>query len=240
MISKWKINLIAFLISLTLFGVGFSSWSITANSVTETVEGTITVDSVEHALSNAGNMVILQDPEPFLYDDLGFVDSKGDSKGEWTSTGVVSVKFELNLSDGEENLRAHFSSSGADSLYFETTLTPRNTKDGVNLFDIYTPSYSASYVSLNGEALSTEDKTGIHFSSFSTEDGICKYAVRLNNILSEDFQINSTSVTKLVFCVNFTFTQDDNYEAFFNAINNTSFKFGVSAKISSYVDETGS
>ena len=102
MISKWKINLIAFLISLTLFGVGFSSWSITADSVSKTVDGTITVDSVEHALSNAGNMVILQDPALFLYDDLGFVDS---TTGDYINTGVVSVKFELNLSD----LRTHFS-----------------------------------------------------------------------------------------------------------------------------------
>ena len=247
MISKWKINLIAFLISLTLFSVGFSSWQIT-NSITETTQsGMVQIDSIEKIPVASGQMAKLIELDLFLYDDLGFVNS---TNGAYTDKGVISAKFELNLGEGEENLRAFF--SNMNSLYLEAKLTAYTKSNSAFLLfntitndmrdcDAYYIGVN-SYDSANKLQLKTDSNDNI-IVDISKEEALgatYEIGIRLSNILS-DITLNSISTpSKVYFQVDFIFNApQETFATFYSAINNGDCKFGVTAKVSGYVAETG-
>lgn len=216
MISKWKINLIAFLISLTLFSVGFSSWQITNSAMVEDT-GIIQVDSVVKAPDDVRKLVDFVSVDCFEYGINGFV--LRDEKGfpSTTKTATVTANFILYPTA----LQEHFSSYDATALSVEAVLTYENAVDNATLFvanHTYIP--NANYGGTTLDYLTTSHTNGYRFS------------VVLTDILTR-------SESEIALAMNFSFTvNDSDYQAFYNAINSDSFQFNVSANLTTYAEAT--
>ena len=217
MISKWKINLIAFLISMTLFSVGFSSWQITSKFV-EIANGTITTDSVIPAPDDVSQLVTIDEVECFKFNSLGIVHLNADGTYKETNyTATVTAHITLY----PQALKAHFKDHGVTKLALDATLTYSGTT--VGLFkDTYTYAPSSSL-----------DALALGFTSTSHSTKSYTFSTKLETILSDNQ--DSRSLT-----MNFTFTMSESeYEDFYTAIINAiDFKFDVSANLSVYADAT--
>ena len=206
MISKWKINLIAFLISMTLFSVGFSSWQIT-NNIVQTVTGDITADSVIPAPDDVSQLVIFESIDCFEFNSIGIIHRNGNGAIIKTDkTATITAHFTLY----PQSLQEYFSAYNVSALSLDATLTYSNTTEGESneLF---------SLCSLPENAL-----TATSYKLTTPLDGILK----------------STEESSLL-SIDFTFTiKDEEYTNFYNAINNDSFEFHVSASLLLYIETT--
>ena len=166
MIQKWKINLIAFLISLTLFSVGFSSWQITGG-MTLTENGTITVDSVAEPPASVASLIKFNEDKPvvcFEYDSNGFIERDQLNIPSIVNTATVTANFTLY----PQELQKYFGTN--KTIFLEAVLTYENTQGDVDLFGTncdYTPT-----AVLNGKPLgylSTSHTNGYKFSVVLTD-----------------------------------------------------------------------
>ena len=219
MISKWKINLIAFLISLTLFSVGFSSWQIT-NNFEKTVEGTITLDSVKEPPANLKEYIELKELICFEYNSSGFIHTIDNNKTV-DKTTTVTAPFYLY----PQKLQSHFSGFATNSLSLEVILTYKNTTAGeiTSLFEGTCSDYKY-----------TAGDNNIKYDITSHEITQTSYKV---TVLLADILTATSSV--IVLPVNFGFTVDTNYDSFRKAIDNENFEFIVSASLSTTSQSTG-
>ncbi|MBR2341590.1 MAG: hypothetical protein IKA72_04210 [Clostridia bacterium] len=208
MISKWKISLIAFLISLTLFSVGFSSWSIT-NKIVETVNGTINSDAIMSPPDDVTKLVTLDAVECFDYNANGIVHKNADgTHGSIDTTATVTAYFSVY----PQALKTHFEGYDLTSVSVESTLT-----------------YSGTTESLFGENCTYAQSASLGTTTLTCQSAAYsnvsyRFTAVLNDIL------NSTE-EKVTLAMNFTFTIK-NYSAFYEAIGDLdNFEFYVSSRL---------
>ena len=175
MISKWKLELLAFLTSLTLISVGFSSWQITSGPVMESLNGSILASPVQTASdyitfdttvgTNNTGITMFEYNESF-----GFIGYGSNGLPTESTAATITLNYQINV----DNCRGYneFDSfimkdedlDGYELSYLQLNIT-------VNLRDKQTGNYdtstlgsflnyapiniSASYCSavLNGSAL---------------------------------------------------------------------------------------
>ena len=215
MISKWKINLIAFLLSMTLFSVGFSSWQITSKFIEETT-GTITVDSVLAPPESVAKLITIDSVECFSYNstDIVHVNPDGTFK-EANKTATVTAYFTLR----PNALNTYFGNLDVSKLSIDATLTYSGTTEA--LFGGNCNDYKGA-ATLNG---STTNYTAVSSSTTNV-----KFTAILNDVLS-------SSESELSLVMRFTFTiPTEKYTTFYNGISNTNFAFNVSASLSAYTE----
>ncbi len=208
MISKWKVNLMAFLLFLTLFSVGFSSWQITGKII-ESVDGTITADSIMAPPDDVTKLVTLDRVECFDYNRVGIVHKNTDGTYKETNyTATVTAYFSVY----PQALKAHFEGYNLTSVAIESTLT-----------------YAGTTASLFGENCTytqsaSLDSTPLTCQSAAYSNVSYRFTAILNNILN-------SAEEKATLAMNFTFTIN-NYEDFYEKICNLSdFEFYVSSRL---------
>ena len=255
MISKWKINLIAFLISMTLFSVGFSSWQITSKFV-EIANGTIDTDKLDTYYVGAPNEELLSFIDAysptgntlqiFDFDENGFYDEKGKS----TITAMVSADIFVNLCYPYYDSRWQDYYPSADSLNFEFTLSAFNTTTTggtttatpVDIFQYCTTlSPAASIIYFGDEAgveHAIENPTDIRYSAYASDGGNYSFSIKLANVLSNTYKIQSLTPEYLILRAKFKFeiskADPALYDNFYKAISDKNFQFGVSALAAGY------
>lgn len=243
MISKWKVNLMAFLLFLTLFSVGFSSWQITG-SVTRTQNGLINVDKVETSYTGEPNTNLFSffsstsSPLQFFdFDNTTFYDEFGRP----TTNATISADFFVNISYNPDRWQDCF--SGANSLSFNFSLSALNTTDGINPFQYcssLSPTASITSFGSSVGAVDIENAAKINFSSCTIEDNEYKFSINLDGILSEDYKIQDVAPEYIILRANFNFqVSKANYGAFYAAtLNNPNFKFSINALAAGYISKS--
>jgi len=107
MISKWKLELLAFLTSLTLISVGFSSWQITSGPVMESLNGSIQTEAVYNAKDYVTFNTYEGDNKSgislFTYNEDGFISYNSNGEAEaYTQSGEVTLFYTVNVTNSRK------------------------------------------------------------------------------------------------------------------------------------------
>ena len=89
MTLKNKMSLLLFLTTVSIVSVGFSSWSITAETQAE-IGGRIEVDNV---VNTDDCLTLMNEPHFFEYGERGFVDENN----KYVEKAIVDVIYTINL-----------------------------------------------------------------------------------------------------------------------------------------------
>lgn len=173
MISKWKLELLAFLTSLTLISVGFSSWQITSGPVMESLNGSILASPVQTASDyitfdttvGTNNTGITM----FEYSgELGFI---GSSATSYTQASVT-LNYQINV----DNCRGY---NG-----FESFIMKDEDLDG----------YELSYLQLN-ITVNLRDKTTGYYDTVTLGQFLNYAPITLSSTYCQGVYYNATSKT---------------------------------------------
>ncbi len=115
MISKWKMEMLAFLTSLTLVSVGFSSWRITAP-----VENTVSGNLQSEPVIKTDQYVTLSPTVP-EYNAGGFIvpDTTVDGGYKSSATGTITLTFTLTEKCFGETSPFYISTNEAGTINYE-------------------------------------------------------------------------------------------------------------------------
>ncbi len=113
---------------MTLFSVGFSSWSIT-NNISDTATGTLTTDTVLPTPDDVSQLVTIDEVKCFEYNAQGII-HRNDQKviSSIDKTATVTATFTLSPKDIQNYCDLHH----ITSLSLETTLTYSGTTSTTN------------------------------------------------------------------------------------------------------------
>lgn len=216
MISKWKMEMLTFLTSLTLVSVGFSSWQVSIPNDSE-LSATVGVDSVVHT----DNFVSLVTPTLFEYNAE---DSENpffvtyDTKGEPSSTNNVAnfeLTYNLDLakckSEGSPFLSYYenetdfgyygngvitciisFNSSNqTDINFFDTNAITTSTGDKPN------PSINTAETTLNDRPLNTPNHP-LGFESSIARYNETAFKLELKFLIEQTFKEGETANKEII------------------------------------------
>ncbi|MBQ7369650.1 MAG: hypothetical protein IJW58_01595 [Clostridia bacterium] len=164
MISKWKMEMLTFLTSLTLVSVGFSSWQISSSPIPD-LSATVGVDSVVHT----DNFVGLGDPTLFEYNAEDGCFISYDQDGIPVDSGTVA-NFTLNYTLYPETCNSE------DSPFIETSYVEN---DG-SLFKQY---YTYAVITCKISTITTNGATATFFNNVNS--------VNLTNVTFDTATITS-------------------------------------------------
>ena len=171
--KKRTINLLTFLMMLSLCSIGFSSWIIAPSNVDFTIDESVVTDPAV----DASSYVPVNSIKHFSYSDRGFVNSADQKVASSTGTIIVNYTIKLDLFDdiypNEESLKFKIVLKYSDSI---------NHKN----FNIFTTDTDRSFTHV---VTSSENITSVS-SSTPTQDEIkasYEYVtyVSFSNILKE-------------------------------------------------------
>lgn len=213
MISKWKMEMLTFLTSLTLVSVGFSSWQISSSPIPD-LSATVGVDSVVHT----DNFVSLGDPTLFEYnaEDGCFITYEYDEDGNVKPIDKINVanftlNYNLNLSNckSEDSPFLSYYENETDFGYYSegviTCIISFNTSNqtDINFFDdsvIETFSKDAT-ATINGNSSSNANPFSATISRYTDTS----FKLEFNFLIAQTFALNTEIipiVCKFEFTVN--------------------------------------
>ncbi|GEM_PF-5206423 len=181
---KLKFSIMMFLASLTIFSVGFASWSIASNTTTSNTSGTFLVDDVMNS-----NEYITTYAEIFeYYNDCFVVVTKNDD-GEildvsTSNVGYITIHISINLTKYKEIY------SNSDYVLIDTTLKY----------------YESSSVAL----LSSAFVTNMYINSIGNEATSKIYSLNAVTSTYQIFDVLETTEPTLELDFIFEFTVNDN------------------------------
>ena len=229
MTLKAKMSLLVFLTSLSIVSIGFSSWSITAETTAE-INGNIEVDNV----INSDDYIRLDTTKGynntgvdcFKYQDYGYLNSEGTSV---TDTGYIRAYFVLDVEKCYQLLAGDYEKLKID---FKLGYTD-NTLTSLNLFKYYIT--EEGYQDISSTFSCNYDGISISSSEIMGNDMLYSYSEILifNNLF--DYYKNNNSIKTIDFCVEyalFASTGDFFYDNIFkylymDMINVVNFKIEV-------------
>ena len=198
MTLKTKMSLLVFLTSLSIVSIGFSSWSITAETTAE-INGNIEVDNVIESLSYID---MKSAPSFLVYSKDGFVNSNG----EYIRTVGFNAEFEINI----KNCKNYF--LDLSSIIVDVTLSHNELCDfetGKGFFDTYSLTYGTSGIKTNFSFSSDISLDGKELSLSSNELIINKNKFSINFALSDYYTISDSSPDKIILSIDYSWTLDD-------------------------------
>ena len=148
MTLKSKMSLLVFLTSLSIVSVGFSSWSITAETTAE-INGNIEVDNV----ISTEDCIYVNEIDTIKMCENGFLDEDN----HIVSTGKITFHYTVNV----ENCKSYFAPLSSLSLTSNLALVGEEECDLINSITGYSLEIDASYNSSNS---ASNDFKKIYFS----------------------------------------------------------------------------
>lgn len=188
---KLKFSIMMFLASLTIFSVGFASWSIASNTTTSNTSGTFLVDNV----MNHKDCIYMENGTPicFNYGEKGFVDEDN----HYVKRGSVSANYMVNLALCKEIF------SEFDSLKIKIILEYDKEIVTYNIFETIEGKFSFTpNVEYQDNVITDYEITGIND---------YQYTISFNLIdVLKNYDTNSSSTCELTVNYNWLI-EDSNY-----------------------------
>ena len=217
MTLKAKMSLLLFLTSISIVSIGFSSWSITAETTAE-INGNIEVDNV---IDNK-NMITQSGNNQVTFTKLGFLDSTG----KITKKQEIIMDYTVNLDNCNEFLIK-------DNLAADITIKYAADANEFNMFNNSSDStgsntFAVSYSTNNKVSWTTLTKgTDYTVSNFE-----CVSTLKFPSVLAEDYSSNTIS-----FSIKYEFVVTSGKyfnETFYKTLEIEGFEFLISAMVTDY------
>ena len=187
MTLKKKLSLLVFLTSVSIVSIGFSSWSITAESTAE-LNGNIQVDNV---INSSECLKLNTTPQFFLYGERGFVDSNN----KYVEKSIVEVNYVIDVAV----CRTYF--TNLNSINISIVLSHNEDivfEDGKGLFDTYTVSNTDAYLSSGYNFETSVKLNDAELQTYNDEVDTNKNTISFD-LSSYDFTSNPNSIALTIY-----------------------------------------
>ena len=214
MTLKTKMSLLVFLTTVSIVSVGFSSWSITAESQAE-IGGKIEVDNVV----NNDDVIDYTIVSSLKFNEVGFIDSKG----RISKQSEIIVDYTIDLTKCKTYLLNNSICSDVSIKYLSEQNTFnlfRNNTDGQfkNSFNVY--------YSLNNQ------ESWLKYDTPLIDDYQCTTTFYFDNVLDKNYEEKYVG-----FSIKYCFEVDSGryfYNNFYSVIGQENFEFLLSTSLTDY------